>query len=232
MSQTQGIGYCPTCGKPIFAQHTFYSCTECGKSLPEEIRANLPKLVLASLGKRFWGSLIDAAIVTIPIIIIILVIVVTMEPNQNELEQMTIAQQYAIEAAFFFAYWLVFLLFNGYVLYTRGQTIGKVLMRTRIVDLNGNIPQFGRVFFLRYLIPGFAMQIPCIGSIFGLIDCLFIFGAERRCVHDYIAGTKVIDARATLNSFQVLPPSPELLNAGKLAPTEERSSGPEARDSR
>ena len=29
--------------------------------------------------------------------------------------------------------------------------------------------------------------------LFVLVDILFIFGKERRCVHDYIAGTKVID---------------------------------------
>ena len=27
----------------------------------------------------------------------------------------------------------------------------------------------------------------------GLVNVLFIFGPERRCVHDYIAGTKVIN---------------------------------------
>ena len=48
---------------------------------------------------------------------------------------------------------------------------------------------------LRYLPTAVVTQIPLIGSILGITDILFIFGQERRCVHDLIAGTKVIDYR-------------------------------------
>ena len=27
---------------------------------------------------------------------------------------------------------------------------------------------------------------------YGLIDILLIFGSDRRCIHDYLAGTKVV----------------------------------------
>jgi hypothetical protein len=39
----------------------------------------------------------------------------------------------------------------------------------------------------RLLIPGVGRWMP-------LIEILFIFGEERRCVHDLIAGTKVVIA--------------------------------------
>jgi uncharacterized RDD family membrane protein YckC len=29
--------------------------------------------------------------------------------------------------------------------------------------------------------------------LYGLIDVLLIFGSERRCIHDYLAGTKVVE---------------------------------------
>ena len=32
------------------------------------------------------------------------------------------------------------------------------------------------------------------GGLFGLVDILFIFGSERRCIHDLIAQTKVVVA--------------------------------------
>jgi hypothetical protein len=42
--------------------------------------------------------------------------------------------------------------------------------------------------FLLGLVPGF-------GSVFGLADACFIFGTERRCLHDRMAGTIVVDTR-------------------------------------
>jgi uncharacterized RDD family membrane protein YckC len=35
-------------------------------------------------------------------------------------------------------------------------------------------------------------QIPVVNFILPLLDALFIFREDRRCIHDLIAGTKVI----------------------------------------
>ncbi|MEJ2647427.1 MAG: RDD family protein, partial [Sedimentisphaerales bacterium] len=78
----------------------------------------------------------------------------------------------------------------------RGQTIGKALLSTKIVDLKGNIPNFGKIILLRYFLFGLLAQIPFIGGLFNLADALFIFGPERRCMHDYFAGTVVINESA------------------------------------
>ena len=79
-----------------------------------------------------------------------------------------------------------------YLLTTQGQTIGKKMMNIRIVRYDdGNLPGFVKAVLMRSMVPGMIGQfIP----FFGLIDVLFIFGAEQRCVHDLIAGTKVVDA--------------------------------------
>lgn len=37
-------------------------------------------------------------------------------------------------------------------------------------------------------------QIPYLGPAFGLANVLWIFGGERRCLHDYIADTLVVNA--------------------------------------
>ena len=163
-------------------------------------------LVLASRAARFWGSLIDAVVVGIPTVIVFVVAFILIWPVNVNPEQITFADQMALQAAGFIAYFLLFLLVNGYTLLARGQTIGKVILKIRIVDLDGNIPGFAKVVVLRYLIPSLAYQVPLLGSICALVDSLFIFGAERRCVHDYIAGTKVINVNATLQ--YVLPPPP------------------------
>ncbi len=46
---------------------------------------------------------------------------------------------------------------------------------------------------MRYFLPTLISQVPFIGGIFGLVNALFIFGAERRCLHDRLAGTRVVD---------------------------------------
>lgn len=75
----------------------------------------------------------------------------------------------------------------------RGQTIAKIIFGIRIVGVRDNQKAgFLRAWFLRSFVPGVITMIPTIGFIFSLIDACFIFGAHRRCVHDYIAGTKVV----------------------------------------
>lgn len=75
---------------------------------------------------------------------------------------------------------------------TRGQTLGKKWTGIRIVRLDGSPVGFVYGVLLREWIMRFAGFIPYIGAFIGLIDALMIFGDERRCLHDQIAGTKVV----------------------------------------
>jgi len=88
----------------------------------------------------------------------------------------------------------MFLIINGWILYKHGQTIGKKILNIKIVDLNDNLPEMFASYGLRYFIPALFQLIPFIGWIIPFIDVLFIFGKNRRCIHDYLAGTKVISA--------------------------------------
>jgi uncharacterized RDD family membrane protein YckC len=93
---------------------------------------------------------------------------------------------------------------QGYLLATRGQTIGKWLVGTRIVRAdNHDVPTLARTLGLRYgtlaigpvataavlVLNGAMLYIPIV---FGLIDSALIFRRDRRCLHDLIAGTKVV----------------------------------------
>lgn len=66
-------------------------------------------------------------------------------------------------------------------------------MKTKIVDENGQIPPIGPLFFRRYIILWAIAYVPFVGGFIGLLNPLFIFGKEKRCIHDYLAGTYVID---------------------------------------
>ena len=91
---------------------------------------------------------------------------------------------------------IAFLLLHGYLLHTSGQTIGKRLLGIRIVSaVDGQLLSVGKLFGLRYVPIQIASVIPVIGNILPLVDALFIFREDRRCLHDIIAGTKVVKAR-------------------------------------
>ena len=151
----------------------------------EEI--NAISLNMASRWKRLAGAIIDGIVSGM----IMVIIMYQMGLLQKTFERVpfTISEKIYI----FIIGWLIFLVIQGYLLFKRGQTIGKALVSTKIVDLNGNIPNFGKIFFLRYFIFGLIGQIPFVGGLFNIADVLFIFGAERRCIHDYLAGTVVIN---------------------------------------
>jgi len=87
---------------------------------------------------------------------------------------------------------VVFFAINYKFLITSGQTVGKKVLEIKIVDLNGSVPLFQPQLLIRYavyLLPG---QIPVVGQFISIINILFIFGKEKRCIHDLIAKTKVV----------------------------------------
>jgi uncharacterized RDD family membrane protein YckC len=76
----------------------------------------------------------------------------------------------------------------------RGQSIGKIVVRTRIVDLNGKPVGFVRGVLLRaWVFVPIGLLLPDgVASMVSLADALFIFRKDRRCLHDLVAGTRVI----------------------------------------
>ncbi len=141
---------------------------------------------LASRKRRLVGALIDVAFET-PCILALVWLTVILEPI-TDIEPLSPHHDitYTIVGL------IIFLILNGYLLSKRGQTMGKVIVRTRIVDLNGNVPRFGKLIFLRYVV---VLAVSCFHPLFGiiiLVDWFCIFGKGRRCLHDYLAGTRVI----------------------------------------
>jgi uncharacterized RDD family membrane protein YckC len=96
----------------------------------------------------------------------------------------------------------IFLLFLGILFWmglqtwflTRdGQSMGKKVCHLRIVRAgDGGNPGFLRAVLVRSVLPYLLAWIPCLGSLFALANPLFIFGAQRRCLHDLMAGTRVV----------------------------------------
>ena len=90
---------------------------------------------------------------------------------------------------------VVFVVVQGYPLSESGQTWGKKLLKLKIVDLQGAKPDFLKLIAMRYGIGAVIQLIPIAGSIYGLVDALFIFREDKRCIHDHLAGTRVVIAK-------------------------------------
>lgn len=81
---------------------------------------------------------------------------------------------------------------NGHFLVSAGQTLGKKVLGIRIVDMDGRLPDLKRNLVKRYALYLFGGYIPVIGGILSLVNILYIFGPQKRCLHDRFGETRVV----------------------------------------
>ncbi len=139
---------------------------------------------LASRWKRLGGAMLDGLIIGV-----IAVPAVLVQVSRGQL---------SIDKDDFFIFFIdlaFFLALNGYLLAKNGQTLGKMLIGTRIVSNDDErILPFGRVVGLRFL-PFFLMAHFPVSCLASLLEVLFIFRKDKRCLHDLIAGSKVVNTQ-------------------------------------
>ena len=139
---------------------------------------------LASLGRRWLGAAVDN-----------IVAIVLMRATGMVFDLGTARSFFDFDTTSLFG-WAPFLAvwaLQSYFIATRGQSIGKMLLRMRIVDMDGNRSPFVRAAVVRTWVFLALFQIPVVGQFIHIADVLCIFGRERRCLHDMLAGTKVVN---------------------------------------
>lgn len=134
--------------------------------------------ILASRGNRFAGSVVDGLVYAVGIIP---GMIMASTVNDEALVGLAV-----LVPIFFIA------CFQWYLISTTGQSIAKRWLGMKIIKTSGEDVDFVSGVLLRSWVVGFINIIPVVGSIFPLLDALFIFGDEHRTLHDMIAGTKVI----------------------------------------
>ena len=144
---------------------------------------------LATRWKRFCGAVLDGLMVlavTLPIMV-----VAGMLQQVTRGVPITPSQQIVL----FICGQVVFLAINARLLIRQGQTLGNKIIGTRIVGVeDGKLLPLSRVYGIRYFLISLITQIPLVGSTFSLIDLAFIFRKDKRCIHDLMAGSKVVTA--------------------------------------
>ncbi|MEM9826387.1 MAG: RDD family protein [Planctomycetota bacterium] len=161
---------------------------------PNQVFANGP--VLATLGDRLAGAIIDSLIL-LPILMAAgfglgMLLINGNVPNFGTPID-SFLFEFLTDALFMFIFAIGFVAINGYLLKNRGQTIGKVVMKTRIVsESDSQLVPLGSLIMKRYATIWGLSLLPVVGSFISLINALLIFRQNRKCMHDDIAKTIVI----------------------------------------
>ncbi|MEM7153854.1 MAG: RDD family protein [Myxococcota bacterium] len=141
---------------------------------------------LASRGSRLGAAIIDGFALTIPNFAILIALgLLDFDNPEPDFINTIITSLIGL---------VVFAAVQWYFLQS-GQTVGKRALGLRMVDVNSNEPpSAGHLFALRYLPFSLLAVIPAVGPLISLVNVLWIFGSEQRCLHDRMANTKVVMA--------------------------------------
>jgi uncharacterized RDD family membrane protein YckC len=145
---------------------------------------------LAKPAARLKAVLVDRFIALLPILLAILVFSGVLSATDQDGGGALGIAMLVVTAS-----WLVGI--TGYQLYlltTTGQTLGKRWFGVRVVRVDGQPLTFGGVVVMRAALPLLLSVIPGLGGVFSLADALFVFRDDARCIHDLMAGTKVVVA--------------------------------------
>lgn len=151
-----------------------------------ELHGGLLTPTLASRGARLGAVLIDTllgAVICVPLLYFV---------GFYDGVSDGVQPGFGMQALGALLWMVVFMLINGHLLKLYGQTVGKRLLKIAVVDEQGNTPAFVPMMLKRYLLWWLLVYIPFVGSLLAVLDCLFVFRADRRCLHDLAAGTRVV----------------------------------------
>ncbi len=145
---------------------------------------------LASLGQRLGGAIIDGLFSFVVAALVAVVGIFALGIDAEEL-----ASEDGFSPAFLGVIVVAGLLVavpQLYLLATRSQSVGKLAMKTRIDMANGSGPApWVNTILIRGFLSGAISSVPLVGAIYAIADPLFIFRADRRCIHDLMASTVV-----------------------------------------
>ena len=162
--------HCPSCGAPNSDGGAF--CTSCGRALSAPPDGPVSDLLLAGRGTRFVAKVIDIA--ALIFLVVLVVFFLALSDTLLVIAMLVLLAYPIVQVVLLMQY---------------GQTIGKRLVGIRIVmastgENGGFVPNVLLRAWLNFIIS--------IIPLYGLVDVLFIFREDRRCIHDLIAGTRVV----------------------------------------
>lgn len=194
-----------------YARATAASVTGVGiQGLVEEYTIDTPENVafryeIAGIGSRSIGGIVDTAIIGTLLIVLFFAIVIGSEyltdwmgwPEVQWLENLFIALYFLLDFAIFWGYYLLFELFWN------GQTPGKRVARTRVVQSDGMPAGFAEI-----AVRNLVRIIDFLPTAYALGLITMFSNASARRLGDLAAGTLVIHDQGEVTLASLLAPDP------------------------
>jgi len=196
----QNIQKCSVCGK-MFCPDCLVElkgaqcCAGCKTERVKDVQSgyDAATLELASPWARLGAVMLDGIIVVMPLVIIVVVGAFAVAGFAGGGGRKGSAAIFivAIVAALLLMF-VIPVIYEALMLASSGQTLGKKIVGIRVVTADGGKISTGQAWG-RTLLRFVMNMLPY--SVGTLIDVLPIFGAERTCIHDMAAKTRVINVR-------------------------------------
>ena len=176
--------FCPDC---IVEIGGLPYCLSCKMESMRDLRSGVPvhELDMASIGRRFVAVFLDGLVLAIPLILLVVLVAVPLGLLGSE-DNMPLALFSQLVLSMMMG--TVYILYEGLMLASGGQTVGKKAMSLKVVTAEGNDIAKGQA-WTRAVSRQLLGLVPCLG----LIDYLVAFGQERTCIHDIMAKTRVVN---------------------------------------
>ena len=153
--------------------------------------------VLAERMPRLLAVLIDAAMMAVPAGLLVFAVFRQLRMGAIGVQGLSSGATTAVVLALALLAGLV--TWNIVLLVRHGQTVGKRFTGIRIARPDGGKAGFWRIVLMRSLLMTLAQRVlgtlsPLLGLGLVLTDALMIFRDDRRCLHDIVADTIVVEA--------------------------------------
>lgn len=182
----EGLRYCSRCGQ-VFCPDclvTIRGNTYCATCKAEQLLdltsgVDQSTLELAGIGRRFGAMFIDQLILSIPVLIGFAIVMFAAFSNKD-FNPLWLQPGLLIVVALYVVY-------EALMLAARGQTLGKMAMKIKVVRADGTPLTTGQAWgraFMRQILAS------CL-SIFNYLPAFFT--KDRTCLHDLVANTRVVN---------------------------------------
>jgi uncharacterized RDD family membrane protein YckC len=183
----EGLHYCSRCGQSYCRDclvnirgNSFCASCKAEQVLDLASGVDQSSLELASVGRRLAAIFLDGLVLSIPFLILMFTFIFASVNNKNSAppEGMMV-----VWVVMIFAYPV----YEALMLASRGQTLGKIAMKVKVVRPDGGDITTGQAWgraFMRTILAS------CL-SLFNYIPAFFT--KERTCLHDLVANTRVVN---------------------------------------